>query len=311
MSTLLHTALDALFEKIHRCPFYYRRYNNTISYRLNTTYLRYARACAQAYAREHGHQSPPPSPLCTEGAMCLRNVYPEEKTRAASAKITELIDKKDPRAVYPKKFGDLQVRIEPPLQTIGTDLLEVFHAPVIHEAMLSFFQGHYRILWVSIYRTIPAQRVASSWLWHCDGYPPRTCKLFLHLTQTTAETGATEFMNLEDTMAYRRAGYFGQHLGERYADLEEFARDHHLPYHPFHFDAAPGDATVFDMNFFHRAISPRTGFRDVVQFYLLPNPIPWDEQLRKDGIESLAHVGSGYPKDPRPAARAATLTDSY
>lgn len=242
--------------------------------------------------------------------MCLRNVYPTEKAHAASVQITELIRNKDPRAVYPKKFGDLQVRIEPPLQTIGTDLLEVFHTEAVHQAMLSFFQGHYRILWVSIYRTIPAERVASSWLWHCDGYPPRTCKLFLHLTPATADTGATEFMNLEDTMAYRRAGYFGQHLGERSADLQSFAQAHNLPYRPFHFDVAPGDATVFDMNFFHRAISPRQEFRDVVQFYLLPNPISWDEQLKKDGLQRLAHVGSGYPKDPRPSAHAATVTDT-
>jgi len=123
--------------------------------------------------------------------------------------------------------------------------------------------------------------------------------MFLHLTPATAETGATEVMNREDTMAYHGAGYFGQYRSEFKADLESFAKEHGLPYQPLHFDATPGDVTFLNMNFLHRAVAPRTGHRDIVSFCFLPNILPWEEQLEIDGIDSITIAG-GIQKDPHP-----------
>ncbi len=308
--SVLNKIVDSALIKIRRMPFYYQRYNNTLAFNVNRAYTKYAKECSEAY-RAQGGKALPPSPMFTNAAQCIRGAFPQEKAIAYSQKITNMIEGNDPAVNRPKGFSDLQIRITDPLQSVGADLLDVLRNGEVNDALMSFFQGNYRIQWVSVYRTIPAQRAASSWLWHSDSYPPHTCKVFLHLTPATAALGATEFMNLEDTMAYRKAGYFGQFLDERYADLQEFAKDHGIPYRPFHFDAAPGDASIFDQNFFHRAVSPHEGFRDVVQLYMLPNAISWEEQLQRDGIQNLSHLpGGGYPNDPRPSARGSVQNGS-
>lgn len=300
MITALHTFADSVLKRIRRSPLYYQRYNNTLDLQTNLAYTRYTRECAAHYEQTRGPLNLPPSPVHENAAMLLRSVFPREKTLQYSARITELVTRNDPAVLRPKGEEHLSLRIKEPLRTLDTGLLDVLRSPEVHRALLQFFRGHYRIAWVVCYRSLPTQHVSSSWLWHSDSFPPHTCKMFLHLTSATAETGAMELMNRADTMAYRRAGYFGQHLGERFADLQEFAKHHNLPYRPFHFEANPGDATIFDMNFFHRAVPPRKDFRDVIQFFFLPNTIPWEEQLTRDGIDSVGGLaGGGFPKDPR------------
>lgn len=299
MHASIHKAADAVLRCIRRQPFYFTRYNNTLTYTVNRRYLSYAKACTMQYAKTHGPVTLPTSRVETHAAMCIKNAFPREQAIAYSERISKMIEENDPHIHHPRNFSDLQIRVQKPLECLGTDVCNVFKSPEVHQAFLAFFRGNYRIEWVTSYRTIPSDRKASSWLWHSDSYPPFTCKLFLHLTPATGETGATEFFTKEDTMAYRRAGYFGQFLDERYDDLEDFARAHALPYRPFHCDAAPGDVTIFNMNCFHRAVAPRKGFRDIIQFFLVPNPIPWDEQFAKDGIASMDSKGGGYVNDPR------------
>ncbi|TSC98582.1 MAG: Uncharacterized protein Greene101449_918 [Candidatus Peregrinibacteria bacterium Greene1014_49] len=300
--SFLSNTLDSVLKRIRRHPLYYGRYNNTLPFKENRAFVRYAKACATSYASEHGDQHLPPSPLLTNGGQLVQGIFPAEKALAYSRKIDDLIARNDPCVDRPKKVEHLTALIKDPLHSLGMDLLDALKSPVADQALRSFFRGYYRVKWVVCYRSLPAQQVTSSWLWHSDSFPPHTCKMFLHLSESTADSGAMELMTLEDTMAYRRAGYFGQFADERYAGLEDFAKAHKLPYRPFHFDAKPGDGTIFDMNFFHRAVPPRPGhFRDVVQFYFLPSSIPWEKQLELDGVANLTSQG-GYPKDPRPGA---------
>lgn len=297
---MLHVLADSVLKRLRRFPLYYQRYNNTLNLTTNLAYTRFAQECAAHYERTVDPLDSPPSPVSATAAMLLRGVFPREKALAYSTHITELVECNDPAVSRPKGEEHLSLRIKEPLKTLDAGLLDVLRSPEVHRALLQFFRGHYRIAWVVCYRSLPTERVSSSWLWHADCFPPHTCKMFLHLTPATADTGAMELMTRADTMMYRRAGYFGQYLSERYADLQDFAKDHGLPYRPFHFEAAPGDATIFDMNCFHRAVPPRTAFRDVIQFFFLPNMIPWEEQLHRDGIDSVgSQAGGGFPKDPR------------
>lgn len=295
--------LDAIVEKIKRTPFYYGRYNNTLGFSINEAYLRYARECSAAYAAQHGTQGLEPSPLFDQTAIRLRNVFPAERARALSQQIGELIERKDPQIELPRDYEHLQARVKEPLKTLGMEVLDAIRAESVHRALLNYFQGNYRLEWIAAYRSLPSDKPMGSWLWHSDSFPPFNCRMFLHLTPATADSGATDFMTRADTNAFRRAGYFGQYLAERYNDLESFAKDKSVPYRPFHFDVQPGDVTLFNMNCFHRAVAPRgNAFRDVVQFHFLPSPIAWDEQLNKDGINDLVSKGKGYPKDPRRAS---------
>lgn len=299
MMSTLHKAADSLLLKIRRHPLYYKKYNNTLAWKINRSYEKYTQECIEKYAKEHGPVELSDSPLVTDGVLLVKNAMDAERAKGYSEKFSKLIEEKSEWIAQPKDYADLQIRLLEPLRALDAGLMDVFKTPAVHEALLAFFRGHYRIEWVNTFRSIPSDRKASSWLWHSDSFPPHTCKLFLHLTDATAETGATDFMSLEDTHAFRKAGYYGQYLAERYDGLEEFAQEKGLNYRPIHFDAVPGDATIFDMNFFHRAVSPRVRYRDVAQFYLVPNNISWDEQFAKDGVDGMRAPHKGYLKDPR------------
>ncbi len=306
MPSLIHKVADSVLKRIRRSSLYYGRYNNTLDFATNRTYTRYTKECRAAYVAKDGIMDLPPSPLCKNGAMLVKGALPTAKAIACTAKITELIEKKDPRIEQSKK-DSLSLHLSDTLLTLGADILDVLRNPEVHQNLLAYFRSHYRIYWVTGYRSLPTTAaVKGSWLWHSDSFPPHTCKMFLHLTKATGDTGATDFMNLEDTMMYRRAGYFGQFQKERYAELQDFAKDHNLPYRPFHLDAAPGDVTICDVNFFHRAVTPRAAFRDIVSFFFVPNPIHWEEQLKLDGIENISKRAAILPKDPHPGVAIAT-----
>lgn len=300
MLPLLHSAADAIIKRIYRSPLYYGRFNNTLSFHINRAYTRYARECSALYIRKHPGEIFDPSPFTIDAATCLHGVFPADKARASSEKITAMIENKSESVSRITGLENLSIEIRTPLQSLGPDLLDVLRAPPVDRALRAFFQGYWRIETIGTSRSLPSQERTSAWLWHSDSFPPYTCKLFLHLTPANAERGATEFMNLADTMAYRKAGYFGQFRDERYASLEDFARAHSLPYRPYHCDAEPGDATIFNMNFFHRAVAPKTAFRDIVSFYFLPSPIPWEEHFASHKEELISdNKKSGFPKDPR------------
>ncbi len=285
--------MDGTMKMIQRSRFYYTRYNNTGPIKMNRVYSKYSQECAEKFAHAHPDVTLPPSPLQTTAAFSIKNVFPADRAMELSQFITTKIEENDPRFAK----DDLQVRIATPLKTLGTVILDVLKNPEIDRALLNFFRGYYRVESIAASRTLPTNRVTGSWLWHCDTFPPCTCKLFLHLTPANADRGATEFMDRKDTMAFRDAGYFGQYPNERVGNLDEFAAAHNIPYRPFHLDAEPGDVTMFNQNYFHRAIAPKTSFRDTVQLFFLPNPVPWKEQYDKDP-DFLNNNMVSFPKDP-------------
>ncbi len=300
MFAALHRVADAVLKRIQRSSPYYKRFNNTLAYRYNKVYARYGRECAQRYAEVHGPLDLPPTPLETQPAIRIPGVYPAEKARALSAKIGELIDRRDPCVLIPpREHGGGQAQILNPVQVLGVDILDAMRSPALHRALLQIFRGHYRVKGTTVWRTFPTDQAdRASWLWHCDTIPPNIYKVFIHLTPVNAALGATEFMDRKDTMAYRRAGYFGQYGKERRGDLDIFAKQHGLPFRPIHIDAETGDATIFNQNYFHRAVPPRTSFRDILQFLIIPSLVSWEEDYRRDPARLLTSSGD-YPKDPR------------
>ncbi len=302
MLSTLHSLADAVLKRMYRSPMYFQKYNNTLDFRTNRAYEAYAKECAELYAKNHPGESLGASPFVENAATVAHGAFPKEKAIAYSQKITDLIEQNSPYVTRIAALGKLSIEIEKPLESLGADILDVLRAPEVDSQLRAFFRGYYRVESLGVSRSQSSPELTNAWLWHSDSFPPHTCNLFLHLTPADADRGATEFLNLEDTMAYRRAGYFGQHKSERLADLETFAKNHHLPYRPMHRDAEPGDATLFNMNFFHRAKAPKTEFRDIVHFFFLPSPIPWDEWLRRDPGYLSREKSSGFPKNPAVAA---------
>lgn len=296
----LQNTLNPILKRIQRSSLYYGHYNNTLEFPINFAYSRYVKECAKAYAKKNGSQTFAPSPVMTECAQVVKGIMDKKQAAAYSETITKFIKDGHPCITQLPGYEGLMQRIDNPLEHLGEEILDIFKTPQLHEAIVNFFHGDYRIEWVSGMRTTPSDKKIAAWKWHSDSFPHHTCKLFLHLTPVSGDSGATQFLSPKDTFAYRKAGYFGQYKEDRLEDLTEFAKQHNLPHRPYHLDADAGDGSLFNMNFFHRAIAPVHGYRDVIEFYLLPNPIPWDEQLKQNGgIESL-HCDDHhyYPKNP-------------
>jgi hypothetical protein len=296
MIKAVHTVADAILKKIRRSELYYKRYNNNLQWKINHAYVTYAQECRKEYAKNHDTNFGT-SPLIKNPASQYKGAMSAETAKMYSEKITALIEQNHECVIQNAEHKDLQTVIQQPLDNLGEGLLDVLRNPEVDKALMTHFKGYYSITAISAFRSFPSEKLVTSWLWHSDCYPTQTCKLFLHLTRADEETGATDFMTVEDTMAYRKAGYFGLG-GERIKDVEGFAKDHNIPYRPFHINAAPGDATIFDMNFFHRAVSPVADYRDVVQLFFQPSPIPWEEDYKLNG-ELLKKPERGFAKDPR------------
>jgi hypothetical protein len=261
--------------------------------------LRYGKSCTNAFSAQHPSYAFGSSPLIRESAFQVKGALDAEKAKAISQKMTDLIEKNDPNVWRNPDIAKKQILVLKPLETLGDEYLQILNHPQMKKSLTDFFHGNYAVTSVMALRSlVTTEKDTGSWLWHSDCYPTNTCKMFLHLTRADGETGATEFLSPEDTMNYRDAGYFGQYKHERRGDLDLFAKDHHLPYKPFHLDAAPGDVTVFNMNYLHRAVSPRAAIRDIVEIFMMPSPIPWEEHYALNK-EYLASPKYGFPKDPR------------
>ena len=285
-------------EQVHRLyylPIFYRRYNNVNGPFENSRYRRFAKRCRSLYAMQTGELlDPTTSGIYTQGSVLVRNVFPRAVMDELSREISRRFETKT--GLLPGRYGHLYSDIEHPVSGFAKVTLNIFKNPEVDRELKHYFGGWYRVEWLTAYRTVPTkEKLESAWLWHSDSSPSETCKVMVFLTDAGWDRGATEFMSREDTMLYRDKGYFGSHLHLRRSDLDVFAKEHNLPYRPFHHEAKAGDVMLFENNVFHRAIPPIKDYRDVVCFTMLPNTRPWDEQLKREGIER-AETTTRFPK---------------
>lgn len=271
-------------------PGQFQKYHNTLGAAVNGRYQRYARHC-----RSHSSSELDDSGVRSQGSVLVRSMMPEPTARALSQQITHLIAQSN--SGHDGPAAQLMRKVENPISALGRGVVDIFYSDILDQQIRGFFGSHYRIQWLDCYRSLPTTSVSHSWLWHSDNVPSETLKVMLHLTDAGREQGATQFMSVEDTLAYYRAGYRG-HRANRLEDLEGFARQHDLPYRPFHHDAKAGDVMLFLNNTLHKAVPPRAGYRDVLTYLLLPNPIPWDQQLEHDGLAAVESQPGGYPREP-------------
>lgn len=267
----------------------FERHGNTLGPFVNGRYTEYAEYC-----RSQSNITSTPSPVRVTGSERIPGIVSRQAATELSETMTEeLASMTGPAAATDK----LLRKIDRPISTLGQTVLDIFRHPVLNEQVEGFFGSYYRIQWLDCYRSFPTEDVSHSWLWHSDNVPANTLKVMLHLTDAGAEQGATQFMNFEDTRAYYRAGYRG-HTSRRLADLSAFAVQHNLPFRPFSHDAKAGDVMLFVNNALHKAVPPKQGYRDVLTYLLLPNPIPWHAQLETDGVDCIQCNPGGYPPNP-------------
>jgi hypothetical protein len=263
----------------------WRLYGNTLPLAVNRRYLRYARQFCKV-------RSGPVWPARFGDPAIARVALDPARAGAWSAAISAEIEagRLKPEASLP-----FMVSVPRPLDLFGTDLLDIFDGP-LGRLLRECYGSEFRVEWLDCYRTYPGERRAS-WRWHIDNVPPYLAKILLYLTDSDAETGATEFLAGNDTRSFMAAGYFGVTTRERDIDLAAFAERKRVRYQPASFALAAGDAVVFNTNTLHRGGIVSRGFRDVVSIVVLPSRIPWREHLAQHGLDRVQDSG-GFPMDP-------------
>jgi len=93
--SFLQSTVNPILNKIHHSTPYVRRYNNTMGFRLNETYMRYARMCSSEYARKNGKQDFGISSLSTQSAERIKGIMPVNEAQRYSERISMLIENKD------------------------------------------------------------------------------------------------------------------------------------------------------------------------------------------------------------------------
>lgn len=226
------------------------------------------------------------SGLRVEGAL------PLQLAQRFSETISELIERGEGVTIEPA--NPTFVGIQSPLQTVSEKLLDIFDSPALNEALGDYFGGHYRVLWLDCYRTVPADVRKQAWLWHIDNVPYGLAKIQLLLTHTKVENGAMDLLSPEDTKKIRKMGYFGEVVGERKAAIELESKGVSV----VSCTGRPGDVFLFDNNNLHRANPPELGYRDAVTALLAPSHKPWHEIRANLDIAKFTSKSGGYPSDP-------------
>lgn len=280
----------------------FERYQNALGPLVNGRYVRYADECRALTSDECDLDG-----VRSKGSVLVRDVMNRETALGLSNHLGQLIDDGEGSTI--NRTAHLMKKLPCPITALGREVIDIFHQPELDAQIRGYFGSHYRVQWLDCYRSFPTDEVSSSWLWHCDNVPAETLKVMLHLTDAGKDLGATQFMTMDDSIEYYRHGYRGQ-TSKRIADLEPFAEAHQLPYRPFHHESKAGDVMLFNNNALHKAVPPRAGYRDVLTYLLLPNPIPWHEQLERDGIASIEANPGGYPRQPIAASSQQDLEDA-
>jgi len=279
----------------------WRVYGNTQGKHANQLYESYAQSCRRAYEAEgNAPVDVDKSPIADKGTFLVEAALDSQTAREMSDVFSGLIEQ-DEGLLTPPSFSHLMTGLALPVDALGKSIVDIFDNPALDEALTGYFGSYYRLEWLDCYRTHPTPDVGGSFLWHTDDVPPHILKVMLHLTDAGADQGATRFLGASHTKAYGLKGYTGSQTKERTDDLVPFTQKNGLSFEPFYHEAKAGDTLIFNTNLLHKAIPPSTGYRDVSTIFVMPNPIPWREQLDRDGLERFQKNTRTWPSDPQPS----------
>ena len=285
-----------VMEQIWR-RFMFPRYGNSLPFPTNRRYLVYNEKCRRGYSNGAGPSANAlAQKVMSDGFVQIDNAIAADQARAMSERISALIAA-EPDSKKRGRTAHLQYRVNDPVRTLGSEVLDLFRGPA--DAVLrAYFKSWYRLYGVACYRSVPSGDPQGAWLWHVDNYPPAVKKIMLYLTDCGPNLGATSFVPPSQTKALRGSGYFGIYPQERSEDLSSFAARAGIEPKIQTCTIKAGSALFFDNNTLHRANIPEVGFRDVITFTVMPSDRPWKDHLDREGIAALEARTSMYPNDP-------------
>ena len=171
--------------------------------------------------------------------------------------------------------------------------------PAMDEKLTAIFGSEYFVYSLGVNRTMPSKEAKRSFLWHCDRGPKDFLKINMFLDATSDHGGTTEFIDLENSLAYEKAGYtFGANQ-RRLEDLSGLNRKLGIAPKAIHPQLDAGEAFVFyPARTMHRGFLPTKGVRHMFSLVLLPSPLHW-RQVWNETVKTGYHLNTNaaFPDD--------------
>jgi hypothetical protein len=280
--------MTGIKRRLYRALATYGPINNCLSPRLNWRYFQYHQTCRRAAGRTGSYLADPGK----LNGLRIKGALPSYLAKQCSESISALVERGEGVTIEP--VNPTFIGIQRPLQSVSEQLLDIFDSKALNEVLKDYFGCHYRVMWLDCYRTVPAEVRKQAWLWHIDNVPYGLAKVQLLLTDTAVENGAMDLLSHADTKKIRKAGYFGEVVGERKAAIELKSKG----VSPVLWTGHAGDVFLFDNNNLHRANPPELGYRDAVTALIAPSHKPWHEIRAHLNIAKFTSKSGGYPADP-------------
>jgi hypothetical protein len=274
-----------------------RRYGNSLPILLNQRYRSYVAACQKAYSGPYDAAAEQQAEVMRKnGFVVIEDAIDAGLACAMSERISGLIAN-EPSHGHKGRTAHLQYRVSDPLAVLGEEVLDLFRGKA-DGVLRSYFRSWYRLHSPACYRSVPSHDPDGAWLWHTDNYPSAVKKIMLYLTDCDPERGSTSFITPSDTAALRRVGYYGVYARERLEDVSVLAKAAGIKAGFQWPSIKAGSAIFFDNNSLHRANIPKSGYRDVITFTVLPSREPWDVALKRRGLAAFKAERSMFPNYP-------------
>ncbi len=178
-------------------------------------------------------------------------------------------------------------------------VVEKMLSPAMDDKLTSIFGSEYFVYSLGVNRTMPAKEAKRSFLWHCDRGPKDFLKINMFLDATSKHGGTTEFIDLENSLAYEMAGYtFGANQ-RRLDDFTGLNRKLGISPKAIHPQLDAGEAFAFyPARSMHRGFLPTKGVRHMFSIVLLPSPVHWRKVWEKT-VKSGYHLNTNaaFPDD--------------
>lgn len=144
------------------------------------------------------------------------------------------------------------------------------------------FGSEYYVHSLEANRTMPVKESKRAFLWHCDRGPKNFLKINMFLDATSEHGGTTEFIDLESSFGFEKAGYTFGANARRVADIHRVAQKFGGTANVIHPQLEAGEAFIFfPTRLLHRGFLPTRGIRHMLSIVLLPSPIHWTEAWKK------------------------------
>ena len=173
------------------------------------------------------------------------------------------------------------------------ELTRIIYDDQVKSIISNFLKSNYRIFSSNIYRTVPKNNTTNSDFssvdYHFDNMPSSHLKLMVYLTDTNEENGALKIIDRKFSKLLRSRGFWDR-------KSEKFT--HTIEENKIILEGEKGTFIFFyPHDTIHKATLPDKGYRDVLNFILIPSFKPY-QNLNRLEAKKISNQFFGYCKNP-------------